>query len=74
MSADIWTVGDVKIVRVVEQNAVRTPEFGYRNLTTQQIIEQAWLRPHFATEDGRLKSCIQAFVIESAGQRIIVDT
>ena len=74
MSAKQWNVGKVTVTRVIELEAARTPEFGYRNLSTEDIIDQSWLRPHFATDDGRLKSAIQAFVIESEGTRIIVDT
>jgi len=74
MTTDSWRIGDVIITRIVEMSAVRTPDFGYRNLTTEDILAEAWLRPHFATDDGQLKSCIQAFVIESQGRRIIVDT
>ena len=74
MTTRSWQVGEVTVTRVVELSAVRTPEFGYRNLTTEQILEQSWLRPHFATEDGRLKSCIQAFIVETGGEKIIVDT
>ncbi len=74
MTTDIWHIGSVKITRIVELSAVRTPDFGYRNLSTEEILRETWLQPHFATEDGRLKSCIQAFVVESKGRRIIVDT
>jgi len=74
MTTDSWQIGEVKISRVVELTSKWPPSFGYRNLTTEEILEQTWLQPHFATEDGRLKSAIQAFVIESQGKRIIVDT
>ncbi len=74
MNTNSWQVGEVKITRVVELSAERTPDFGYRDLSTEDILQQDWLRPHFATADGLLKSCIQAFIIDSQGQRIIVDT
>ena len=74
MSNTQWQVGAVRITRVVELTAERAPEFGYRNLTTGEILTQGWLKPHFATEDGKLISAIQAFIVESQGQRIIVDT
>ncbi len=64
MTTDIWQIGNVKITRIVELSAVRTPDFGYRNLSTEEILRETWLQPHFATEDGRLKSCIKAFVVE----------
>ena len=74
MTTDSWKIGEVKITRIVEMSAVRTPDFGYRNLSTEEIQRETWLQPHFATDDGRLKSCIQAFAVESQGRRIIVDT
>ncbi|MDP6346398.1 MAG: MBL fold metallo-hydrolase [Alphaproteobacteria bacterium] len=74
MTTDNWQIGDVRITRIVELSATRTPDFGYRNLSTEEILRESWLRPHFATDDGQLKSCIQAFVIETPGRRIIVDT
>jgi len=74
MTTDIWQIGDVTVTRIVELSAVRTPDFGYRNLSSEEIMRETWLQPHFATADGRLKSCIQAFVVESQGRRIIVDT
>jgi hypothetical protein len=74
MDTKSWQVGDVSITCIIEQKMERQPEFGYRNLSTQQILEQAWLKPNFATPDGKLISCIQAFVIESQNKRIIVDT
>ncbi|MFT5391809.1 MAG: glyoxylase-like metal-dependent hydrolase (beta-lactamase superfamily II) [Gammaproteobacteria bacterium] len=74
MAIKTWTVGNVKITRVIELEAARGPEFGYRNLTTTEILAQKWLAPHFATDEGELKSAIQAFVLESDGHRIIVDT
>lgn len=69
-----WRIGDVKLTRIVELASEKLPHWGYQNLTPEQVIEQSWLRPHFATEDGKLKSCIQAFVIETPDLRIIVDT
>ena len=74
MGGNTWQVGNVKITCIIETIAERTPEFGFRNLTTEQILEQDWLRPHFATADGKLISCIQAFVVESQDRRIVVDT
>ncbi len=69
-----WEIGVVRITCIVEQEALRQPQFGYRNLTTEMILGQDWLRTHFATEAGELRSNIQAFVVESQGPRIVVDT
>lgn len=69
-----WQVGDVRITRVEELYAERGPEFGYLGMTTDDILAETWLKPHFATEDGKLKTCVQGFVVESEGKRIMVDT
>lgn len=69
-----WMIGAIKLTRFIELAAERPPHWGYRNLTTDEVRKQTWLRPHFATEDGKLKACIQSFVLETASQRIIVDT
>ena len=74
MNTDSWQIGEAKITRIVELSAVRTPEFGYRNLSTEEIKQETWLQPHFATAEGELKSCIQAFGVETQSRRIIVDT
>jgi len=74
MSVLHWQVGDVRITRVMELRAERTPDFGYTELTTEDILRESWLNPHFATEDGRMITCVQGFVVESQGRRIMVDT
>ena len=74
MTAASWNVGDVKITSIIELHNVRHPNFVFRNLSQEEVLQQAWLRPHFATEDGRLISVTQAFVVECAGRRIIIDT
>ena len=45
MNSDSWRIGDVKITRIVELSAVRTPEFGYRNLSTDEIKQETWFLP-----------------------------
>ncbi|MBK5104963.1 MAG: MBL fold metallo-hydrolase [Burkholderiales bacterium] len=42
--------------------------------TPELVQRHAWLKPHFAHEDGRLFGSIHSFVIESGKRRIIVDT
>jgi glyoxylase-like metal-dependent hydrolase (beta-lactamase superfamily II) len=71
---DEWRIGDVKVTRVVELEGPREPEYLFRGLTPEEVQREAWLRPQFATENGRLLGSIHAFVLESGGKRIIVDT
>jgi len=76
-----WRVGDVAITRIVESGGGASPLFAsvpptflFSNLSAEAVQAQAWLRPHFATAAGRLIASIHAFVVESRGKTIVVDT
>ncbi|MDE1172502.1 MAG: MBL fold metallo-hydrolase [Parvibaculaceae bacterium] len=70
-----WHIGDVIITRIVELGGFPVPaSLTFADLDIGQVTAQKWLQPHFATEDGRLYISVQAFLIESRGRRIIVDT
>ncbi len=70
-----WRVGQVSITRVIETEdtsmsaAIMLPE-----ATPEALAGIGWLRPHFVTPDGALISSIHSLLIESRGQRIVVDT
>ena len=75
MSAPLrWRIGDVTITQIVESCGSSPPTFLFANLTAEQVRSHAWLRPHFATDEGRLVASIHAFVVESRGRTIVVDT
>lgn len=70
-----WTVGDVRISRVVEMAGPVPGTFLFADATAERVAETpAWLRPHFVDARQRLLSSVHAFVIESDGRRIVVDT
>ncbi len=70
-----WTVGAVKITRVVESESPWNGSIIIPNATPENIKKEGdWLYPTFADQDGMLKMSIHALVIESQGKRIIVDT
>jgi glyoxylase-like metal-dependent hydrolase (beta-lactamase superfamily II) len=69
-----WRVGDVAITQIVESAGSSPPGFLFAGLSTEQVRSHAWLRPHFATAEGRLVASIHAFVVESRGRTIVVDT
>jgi glyoxylase-like metal-dependent hydrolase (beta-lactamase superfamily II) len=70
-----WRIGDVKITRVTESEAAWETAWLIPNATRENVIKEAdWLFPLFSTEDGKTNMSIQAFVIESQGKRIVVDT
>jgi glyoxylase-like metal-dependent hydrolase (beta-lactamase superfamily II) len=70
-----WQIGDVTITRFVEMETLSKGTFVLPDATLENIRSAGeWLRPYFADENGRVRMSIHAFVVESAGQRIIVDT
>ncbi len=76
-----WRVGDVTVTRIVESGGASSPLFAsvpatflFSNLNAEKVQAQAWLRPQFATPEGRLIASIHAFVVESRGKTIVVDT
>jgi glyoxylase-like metal-dependent hydrolase (beta-lactamase superfamily II) len=69
-----WRVGDVAITQIVESAGSSPPGFLFADLSVEQVRSHAWLRPHFATAEGRLIASIHAFVVESCGRTIVVDT
>ena len=70
-----WKIGDVKITKVIESESPWEGKWLMPEATVERIQRHAgWLRPNFADERGRLILSIHAFVIESEGKRIVVDT
>ena len=70
-----WKIGDVKISRIVESEAIWDGTFLLPNATAEAIKkERDWLYPAFSNEEGKVHLAIQALLIESQGKRIMVDT
>ena len=69
-----WTIGGVKITKVVELETVGHTRFILPLAGREEIQQLPWLIPHFATEDGRLKMSIHTLVVETPARRIVVDT
>ena len=69
-----WQIGDVRISRVVEIEGSSPGTFFFKDATPEKLLQHAWLKPHFMTDDGRLIASSHAFVVESQGRVIVVDT
>jgi len=70
-----WTIGDVKITKILEQAVPLPPEGLIANIDADRMEHHAsWLRPHFMNEAGEILLSIHALVIESGGKTIVVDT
>jgi glyoxylase-like metal-dependent hydrolase (beta-lactamase superfamily II) len=69
-----WKIGDVTITRVVEMETTSKATFVLKDGSPENIRSVPWLRPHFANQDGKVIMSVHAFVIESPGHRMVVDT
>jgi glyoxylase-like metal-dependent hydrolase (beta-lactamase superfamily II) len=69
-----WTIGRVKITKIVELETTGGTRFILPQAGPEDIQRLPWLVPHFATAEGRLKMSIHALVVETPSQRIVVDT
>jgi glyoxylase-like metal-dependent hydrolase (beta-lactamase superfamily II) len=70
-----WQIGDVTISRFIELETLSKGTFVLPDATLENVKrEGAALRPHFADENGRVRMSVHAFVIESKGKLIVVDT
>ncbi len=69
-----WQIGDVKVTRVVELEIPGGTRFLLPQAKPEAILPIEWLRPHFATDDGKLILSIHALLVETPAKKIIVDT
>jgi glyoxylase-like metal-dependent hydrolase (beta-lactamase superfamily II) len=68
-----WDIGEARISAIVEQPLDDLNGL-IQQATPQNLSEIGWLNPHFMDEDGTLLGVVQCFVIEIAGQLLVVDT
>jgi glyoxylase-like metal-dependent hydrolase (beta-lactamase superfamily II) len=68
-----WHIGDVTVTRIVELEMPTSPRFMFGR-SKQDVLGIEWLKPHFINEQGHLILSIHALLVESQGQRILVDT
>jgi glyoxylase-like metal-dependent hydrolase (beta-lactamase superfamily II) len=68
-----WQIGAVTVTRVIEVEPLAIPPGDWFPIDAELVKKHEWLRPNFADENGRLLVTFQAFIIESAGMRIMVD-
>ena len=62
------------ITRIVEIEGPSPGTFLFAEATPERLLQHAWLKPSFLTDDGRTIGSIHAFVVESQGRTIVVDT
>ncbi|MCD0423983.1 MAG: MBL fold metallo-hydrolase [Rhodopseudomonas sp.] len=69
-----WSVGKVKITKIVEMEMTGGTRFILPQATPQQIQTMPWLTPQFASDEGRLTMSVHSWVVETPTRRIVVDT
>ena len=69
-----WTIGDVTVTSIIELDQHWKFAWLLPDVTDDDLAANAWLRPDFVDEKGKLILRIQALIVESQGQRIVVDT
>jgi len=68
-----WQVGNATVFRIPELDATAALEGLIPQFDLANISGDAWLKPDFVDDAGRLRGLVQAFVILLDGHKIIVD-
>jgi glyoxylase-like metal-dependent hydrolase (beta-lactamase superfamily II) len=68
-----WQIGEVAITQIVELTTASLGSYLLPQAVPEVLREVDWLRP-FLDERGRIVLSVHALVVESQGQRLIVDT
>ena len=70
-----WRIGQVDISRIIEQeDTSMRAEVILPEATPDKVLPIEWLRPNFINDQGELISSIYSLLVESQGQRIVIDT
>ncbi|HVR29229.1 MAG TPA: MBL fold metallo-hydrolase [Thermoanaerobaculia bacterium] len=70
-----WKIGSVAVTPVIELTLPIPGSFLIPQATPEALAPyREWLLPGYMTEDGLINLTIQAFLVESRGRKIIVDT
>jgi glyoxylase-like metal-dependent hydrolase (beta-lactamase superfamily II) len=69
-----WKIGDVTITKVVEAEIPGKATWILPDATAENLRTIDWCRPHFVDADGASIMSVHALLVESQGQRIVVDT
>jgi glyoxylase-like metal-dependent hydrolase (beta-lactamase superfamily II) len=73
MSLAGWRIGEITITPVFEADAGAVIDRILPASSDRERLGVGWLRPRFVRPGGRSKAVVQAFAIDVAGLRIIVD-
>jgi glyoxylase-like metal-dependent hydrolase (beta-lactamase superfamily II) len=70
-----WQIGDVSITRIVEtEDKSMTAEVMVPEAIPENVLPIGWLQPYFIDAKGNLISSIFSLLVESAGEKLVIDT
>ena len=69
-----WTIGKVRVARIVELEATGGSRFILPDATREACLEHPWMQPHFMDAAGNLIMSVHALVVDTGARRIVVDT
>lgn len=70
-----WKIGDVTVTRVVESEQPTDGTMISPQATAEAVRrERGEMHPSFTNEAGLLRMSVHAFLVESCGKRIVIDT
>lgn len=73
-NAQKWKIGDVTVTKVVEVEIPGKATWILPDATPENLLTVPWCQPHFVGSDGAAVMSVHALLVESQGQRIVVDT
>ena len=68
-----WQVGAVRITQIVELTTASLGPYVLPQATPERVQRESWLRP-FCDAEGKIVLSIHSLVVESQGERLLVDT
>lgn len=69
-----WKIGQVEITQIIEIEAGEVIQETIPDALPSAVREINWLVPHFADEAGKLKGVVQAFLVRTESEVVLVDT
>lgn len=70
-----WKIGDVEITRIVEVNGWEDDiAMLWPDATPDDVKKYPWLKPHWATDEGKMIISFQCFVMKTPDYSIMLDT
>jgi glyoxylase-like metal-dependent hydrolase (beta-lactamase superfamily II) len=68
-----WQVGAVRITQIVELTTASLGPYVLPQATPELMLQEPWLQP-FVDPEGRIVLSMHSLVVESQGERLLVDT